>query len=69
MIRWFVFLQDTNGSRRFVGEPCIFEDEQAAKARIAAIEGVHTKPHKLDYWALPFSGSRSEFCKAHDIVE
>lgn len=69
MLRWFVFLQDTNGSRRYVGDPCIFEDEAAADARITEIEGAHTKPHKLDYWKLPFAGSRAEFCKEYDIVE
>lgn len=43
-----VYLQDTNGHRRLVGD-LIDVSEETARSEIARIEGSHTKPHKVDY--------------------
>ena len=43
-----VYLQDTNGHRRLVGNHVDIEEAEARKV-IAEIEASHTKPHKVDY--------------------
>ena len=49
---WFLFIQDTNGHRRFVGSPFKFDLKSDAVALRDAIEDVHNKPHKVDYWIV-----------------
>ncbi len=58
-MQWFVFLQDTNGSRRFVGAPYQFDDEAAAQMRVEEIQSAHNKPHKVDYWVVSAASEKT----------
>ncbi len=49
-----VYLQDTNGHRRLVGES-IDISENDAKLVISNIEASHTKPHKVDYHMVGYT--------------
>jgi hypothetical protein len=64
---WWVFLQDTNGSRRFVGFPYSFEDEESANDRIDKILSPQGKPHKVDYWAVQFAGNEADIRQQYKI--
>lgn len=64
---WWVFVQDTNGSRRFVGPPHNFRSKEAADARIAEILGGQNKAHKVDYWAVEHHGDQYSVCAAYNI--
>ncbi len=63
---WYVFLQDTNGSRRFVGHPFAFATEMEGQQRVADIEGRHTKLHKVDYWVV-YGENRDQVVNQYQI--
>ena len=46
---WWIFLQNTNGSRRFVGSPYHFVSEAEGEARVTEIESAQSKKHKIEY--------------------
>jgi hypothetical protein len=64
---WYVFLQDTNGCRRFVGAPFVFADEVAAQSRMEEIKAPHNKPHKVDYWVV-YAPSYAAVVAEYEIV-
>ena len=65
---WWVFLQDTNGSRRFVGAPYNFASKQAAEARVTEIESGQSKKHKIEYWVVHYEGTEVDPKAAYSIT-
>lgn len=67
MKHWWVFIQDTNGSRRFVGSPYKFASKEEADARVGEIEAQHNKPHKVDYWVVEHEGNAASVRECYNI--
>ncbi len=54
-----VYLQDTNGHRRLVGD-CIDLSLEDAQLRMKSILDKHTKPHKVDYDLIGYTRATKE---------
>lgn len=51
---WLVYIEDTNGTRRLVGDSIDLKTKQDAEELVNSIVSKHSKPHKVDYYIVEY---------------